>query len=425
MNPVISDWSLPRRIGFRFALAYWAIYSFPFPAGAVPGTEWFSEKVDAAWRAVVPWFASHVLALEHEITIFPAGSGDTTFNYVQLVCQLILAVFVTAIWSLIDRRRASFASLHDWLRVYLRFVLATAMWGYGMNKVIQLQFPVPSPNRLMSTYGDSSPMGLLWTFMGASSAYTAFAGATEVLGGALLFFRRTTTLGALVVIGVMTNVVMLNFCYDVPVKLYSSHLLMMAVFLVLPEAGRLFDVLILHRATNAGDFSPPPGPRWLGFVRKCAWCGFVGWVVFSNISGSLEARSTYGALAPKPPIYGVFEVEEFSRNGSVEAPLLTNASQWRRLAFSSRGLAIRRLDDSVEQFGIQNDEAKQELSVIRRTDKVETFTMHWSRPDAEHLLLAGKFGADDLTAKLRVAPVQTFFLLERGFHWINEFPLNR
>ena len=38
-------------------------------------------------------------------------------------------------------------------------------------------------------------MGLLWTFMGHSPAYSAFTGAAEALAGALLLFRRTTLLG--------------------------------------------------------------------------------------------------------------------------------------------------------------------------------------------------------------------------------------
>ena len=38
---------------------------------------------------------------------------------------------------------------------------------------------------------------------------------------------------------VMTNVVILNFCYDVPVKLYSSELLLMAVLLFAPHARRV------------------------------------------------------------------------------------------------------------------------------------------------------------------------------------------
>lgn len=57
-------------------------------------------------------------------------------------------------------------------------------------------------------------MGLLWNFIGASAAYTIFTGVAEVLGGLLLVARRTALLGALVCIGVMSNVVLLNFSYD-------------------------------------------------------------------------------------------------------------------------------------------------------------------------------------------------------------------
>jgi len=67
-------------------------------------------------------------------------------------------------------------------------------------------------------------MGLLWTFMAASKGYQIFTGAAEVLGGILLLWKRTTTLGALTVFGVMANVMALNFFYDVPVKLLSTHL---------------------------------------------------------------------------------------------------------------------------------------------------------------------------------------------------------
>ena len=58
----------------------------------------------------------------------------------------------------------------------MRFVLASALFGYGINKVFALQFPEPGLQRLTQDYGDSSPMGLMWTFMGASAPYTMFAG---------------------------------------------------------------------------------------------------------------------------------------------------------------------------------------------------------------------------------------------------------
>jgi hypothetical protein len=50
------------------------------------------------------------------------------------------------------------------------------MIGYGSYKVIQSQFPAPTLLRLLEPYGQSSPMALLWTLMGASKSYNLFTG---------------------------------------------------------------------------------------------------------------------------------------------------------------------------------------------------------------------------------------------------------
>jgi hypothetical protein len=82
-----------------------------------------------------------------------------------------LALIATIAWSLVDRKRRNYTRLHEWLRVYVRFALGVTMIGYGSYKVIQSQFPPPSLDRLLQPFGDASPMGLLWTFMGASGSY--------------------------------------------------------------------------------------------------------------------------------------------------------------------------------------------------------------------------------------------------------------
>src|SRR5262249_24545008 len=133
--------------------------------------------------------------------------------------------------------RIAYPRLWELLRIYVRYALALILIGYGLAKVVKTQFQAPSGVRLLEPFGQSSPMGLLWTFMGFSTAYTFFAGASEVLGGVLLLWRRTTTLGAMVSAAVLFHIVMLNFCYDVPVKLYSAHLFLMAVLLLLPDLG--------------------------------------------------------------------------------------------------------------------------------------------------------------------------------------------
>ena len=71
----------------------------------------------------------------------------------------------------------------------------------------------------------------------------------------MLVSKRTTTLGALVLTGALANVWVMNMSYDVPVKLYSFHLLMSCVILLLPDLSRLTRVLLLNLPT--GPFTAP------------------------------------------------------------------------------------------------------------------------------------------------------------------------
>src|SRR5262249_16489190 len=153
-----------------------------------------------------------------------------TLDYVRLLVIVILAALGAIAWSLVDRRRAH-PRLATAAWIVLRYYVAAAMMFYGAAKIVKSQFPDLPPGWTCQRVGGSSPMRLMWDFMGYSTLYTVFAGLAEALGGVLLLWRRTATLGALVVIAVMTNVVMMNFSYDVPLKLYSTRLLVMAALI--------------------------------------------------------------------------------------------------------------------------------------------------------------------------------------------------
>src|SRR5580765_5723381 len=215
--PLVS-WSSVTRIGFRLSFVYFILYSFPFPIDLIPFTDFLDANWSRLWRALVPWIAEHVLHLSYKITVFTNGSGDTTFDWIRTLSYAVLAITAAVVWSVLDRKRLNYQKLYGWLRLYVRIVLAAALLSYGAVKVIPNQMPDPPLSRLLTTNGDSAPMSLLWTFMGASRSYEMFAGLMEMLGGILLLFPRFTTLGALVSAATMFNVFMMNMSYDVPVK---------------------------------------------------------------------------------------------------------------------------------------------------------------------------------------------------------------
>ncbi len=417
-------WPLAQRIGFRFVFVYFVLYFIPFPLNVIPGLEFISKALDSLWQAVATWVAQHLLHLEHPLQFAETGSGDTTYAYVLLLTFAGLAMLATVVWSILDRRRRDYHTLHVWLRLYVRYDLIYFMLTYGLIKVIPNQFSSPSPGRLLQPYGQSSPMGLLWTFMGASTAYTIFAGAMETLGGVLLCFRRTITLGALATVAVMTNVVMLNFCYDVPVKLLSSHLVLMALFLLAPQLERLFRILVMGHSAEA---APPEGPRlrrrWMRVTALVLKLALLGKVVYDELDSGIE-RYAHGAGAPAPALYGIYEVDRFVRNGETVAPLVTDATRWRRATVSKRGyLTIIRMNDTMIGYKVDVDPTRHVITLAPRGPRASYTLDYVDLPDGG-IEVTGQLENDLLTVVLR-RDERAQLLTTRGFHWISETPFNR
>jgi hypothetical protein len=137
----------------------------------------------------------------------------------------------------------------------------------------------------------------------------------------LLLFRRTATLGAMASAAVLLNIVMLNFCYDVPVKLYSLNLLLMAIFLMLPDLGRLANLLVLNRPAAAASLDSPPfkvrwiKPRWMKIGAIAFKVLFIGYFLYGTVTEGWQGYKGFVLNRPKAPIYGLYEVENFNRAG--------------------------------------------------------------------------------------------------------------
>jgi hypothetical protein len=203
--------------------------------------------------------------------------------------------------------------------VLLRYWLGLTMLAYCLYKVIPSQFVAPSAISLDRRLGDMSPMGLLWTFMGFATPYMVFGGALEMLGGLLLLFQRTRVLGAVVAAGVLANVVMLNFCYDVPVKQFSVMLLLVALVLLTPHARRLLAAFIAE-ARELGTRKQERA-RLVVKVLLILSCGY------ALVTQAIEFHD--GSLGTTP-IDGAWLVDSFAIGGVEHPPLATDTARWFR-----------------------------------------------------------------------------------------------
>jgi hypothetical protein len=338
----------------------------------------------------------------------------------------VIASVVTLVWSILDRRRPNYVTFHKWFRLAMRFMLASEMFLYGLAKAIPLQMPFPFLTRLLEPYGNFSPMAVLWSSVGASRSYEIFTGCAETLGGILLLAPRTATLGALVCLADMIQVFTLNMTYDVPVKLFSFHLVLFLLFLLAPEGRRLANFFLTDRAIAASRQLPLFRSARANRVAVALQVAFGLYLIGMGIYSGIGAWSRYGGGRPKSALYGIWNVEQMSIDGQIHPPLLTDQARWRRVVFDFPTFTqFQRPDDTFTGFGSSISDTDKTLTLTKPADKnwKATFTFVRSAPD--QLVLDGAMDGHKIQLKLKLQDRDKFTLVNRGFHWINEYPFQR
>lgn len=342
MAASFSSRDAAKGILFRFMFSYLVLCIVPFPLYLIPFSNYVIAPIGTLFTHVTDAIGPWLLGKQYYHPDALTGSGDTSFRYTQAFIFLMLAIIATVVWAVIDRKRFEYKKLDVLLNTLVRYYVAAMLLSYGFQKVIPLQFPAPTAARMAQTYGDSSPMGLLWTFMGSSAMYTRFTGIGEVLAGSLLLFRRTTLLGAIVSAFIMLHVFVLNLSYDVPVKLFSLHLFLMSVFLIAPSAHRLAGLFIYNRTVLPEEqvvITNNRKLRWLAIGIKMM---IVGLVFFQPLFFAIEqgiSRSTNPAPATNG-IRGKYEVMDFILNGDTLRGAETEKQQWKEIQLRGNSLEI-------------------------------------------------------------------------------------
>ncbi|MEJ7559596.1 MAG: hypothetical protein WKF66_14905 [Pedobacter sp.] len=377
------------------------------------------------WNWLVPSTGEHILHLSYPITVKPNGSGDTTYNYVMQLLWLVFTVIIAFAWTILDRKRPSYIQFSYWTRIVARYFLAYMLFVYGFVKVIKIQFPYPSLVRLTETFGDSTPMALAWTFIGYSSGYNIYIGGAEVLAGALLFFKRTTLLGALLAMTVMANVFAMNLAYDIPVKIFSLNLLFLAIWIAWRDIDRLVAFFINHTPVLPRPDVYPFKTKWKKMIQLSLKVIALTFTVYSTAYSMYELSRKYGDDAPKPPLYGIYDVISFTLNGKESLPLVTDEKRWKRIIINYPGnVRITKMNDSTMWMKLKLDLKEKTANFTSSKDSSDTFKLKFIRPSKTQLFLKGKMRNQLVHIEFKRFDETQFRLTKTGFHWINEYPNN-
>ncbi|HYU33371.1 MAG TPA: hypothetical protein VEW48_14535 [Thermoanaerobaculia bacterium] len=390
-------WSLATRIAFRFLFSYLTLY-FLLPALASSNGFLLERYIDF-WDAVVVWADEAVVHLPYELAFDERGISSSPYGWVQFLCAVALACAATAVWSVLDRRRLHYARLYPWLRLALRYMLAGAMIRYGAIKVIPSQMIAPPPlGALARRIGDLFPNHLLWWTVGASPPFERATGLAEMLGGALLLLPRTTLLGAVISTANLLLVFLLNMCYDVPVKLPSLHLLVMAALLAAPDLPRLADVFLFNRRAQPSRVQPLFQRKWFDRIPHILLFLFGLYAIKADLELSVERHKKL--YPPRSPLYGLWSVEVFSRDGK-DVPLFTEPDRWRLVLLQAPGsLQVEQMAGSRKGYELHLDMRTKRMTLGPAQG---TFSFH--QPEKDLLVLDGLLEGHPIRAKLRKAPL--------------------
>lgn len=427
-TPEQLPWSLPKKILFRFAFLYFLLFIAFVNNGCFPFWNYITQYSDIVLHKAIPWIGKHILHLSYDITTFTNGSGDTTYDYVLLGCIALTAVIGTLVWSAADRKNNSYPRLYYWLITGIRYYLALTLISYGLVKVFKLQFPAPGLFRLTETYGESSPMGLAWTFLGFSKGYNVFMGIAE-LSGILLLFRRTMTIGAIIALMTTANVMAINYFYDVPVKIVSTSLVVMCVTLLLNDFSTLLKFFFTSEPVTLHIIpAPEVNNQWIRRGKTAFKWLLIVLVLGYGTYDMAETDALYGDNAPKNKLYGIYTLDKIVQHTDSLAVLQTDSLHWKQLIVEAVDYArIRFVNDSSSRFWITTDTVLKTLELKQRNDTTEKYTFNYRLPANNKLILSGRYKKDSVSIEFSKTKVDVhqFPLMNRGFHWINEYPNNK
>lgn len=420
-----TNWSILKKISFRFFFIYFLLFIAFQNNSAYP----FWDKIfhyPFEWtKQLIPWLGQHIYGISDVTFRENTGSGDTLFDYIVLLTIFSITTIGCLLWSVIDRKNNRYDKLYYWLTVGVRYYVALTFISYGLYKVIQLQFPYPGPYRMLSTFSETSPMGLAWTFLGFSKGYNMFMGIAELLAG-LLLFRRTLTLGAFITLAIALNVMAVNYFYDVPVKIVSTHLVLMTLFLLSRDIKKLYLFFFTSIESKLSIIKMPNFNKGIKIALISFKVLVVGYAVIYGFISVLDAEKQYGLKAEKPLLYGAYEVTSVTVNGDT----LTNYKDqrlWKNIGFQWQGsLRVQRYSSPKKSYyGLEKDSLSDRLKLTSWYNPDDVFYLNYKALDSVNFQYNYILESDTIQVATKKLQKEDFLLSKRGFNWISEYPFNQ
>jgi hypothetical protein len=438
VKPVLPLWAPWERVLFRVAFLFFAILIVPLTL------EWYTKLFTV--KSLFEFFST-LTGYRVDLVKIPGESGRWgLFSYANWGVALLIALVGAAVWTFAvhKKERKEYNELYYWIRTLARYRIGIGIIAFGFLKLFPMQMPFPSISNLEATIGEYTAYKIYWQSVGVVIWYEIFLGFIEVFAGALMFFRATSVLGAVINLGVLYNIAHANHAYDGGVHVYSAYFSLLSAFVLAHEIPYVWKLLIKEQDVNPVEYVPVYRLNWVTYslagLKYAVVVGFVfvyGWIRYDMHynQGRLKEPKTPGLAGAA----GLYNVTEFKINNKILPYTPLDTVRWQRVIFEKFSTLIyevnrpvnislangtpqtKDVDRSYELAGIgggrrffyydadtsknilflqdknrvKNEEEsgsrakKSDSKTAAKTDSIAPLTWHYQRPSKDRIIISG------------------------------------
>lgn len=275
---------------------------------------------------------------KEEVAAMPPKRGFLA-DYADWGIAFLIGVAGAIIWTLFDRKSKEYHYLYYWIRVVVRYRAGIGIIGFGFTKLFPTQMPFPSLGLLNSNFGDFTAQKIYWLSVGIVPWYQVFGGVVELAAGAMLFFRKTTTFGAILLVGALGDITFVNYAYDGGVHVYAFYFVFLGLFLLADDVPKLYNLLVLERYTVPVRFYPDfnqPVLKYSRIVLKTlTFVIFFGILTYTEVINFKYDPYKQPATAGLKVLRGNYQVTEFKLNGKILPYNPLDTLRWQEATFEN------------------------------------------------------------------------------------------
>jgi hypothetical protein len=236
--------------------------------------------------------------------------SDSTSMYVLALLLFILSVIISFLLMNFSRWQKYRVKVFSSFYLLFCYYLIVILLKYGLDKIFKSQFYLPEPNILYTQLGQVDKDLLYWTSMGTSRLYNIFTGLVEVFAALLLIFKKTRVAGLLLASASLTQVVAVNFSFDISVKLYSLFLLCLSMYLLAPYSRRLYYSLFTQKEIPGMLHGEGIALTRNLFVPVFIKSFIALFIFFESLYPYIRSGNFNDDNAKRPYLHGAYEVKQ-------------------------------------------------------------------------------------------------------------------